>query len=234
MVVVPPFINASSPVQRPLPDKAIFWPTIIGNEFLESADATRFPAIQAIKTRKAAARPEPLAVFAKAAREAQDRVLVLDDYLFKLEESREDAARVREILQERVREILAWFPADFAGNDVRLLTGAIGDDQVEVDVMKQFTERADSINSARVYSKGLQISVQFTLGKDFPYIHDRFAIIDSELWHFGATVGGFHAKVNAATRGWSADDHQAYDFFDLAWRGDSDLGRTHDKRGRKR
>ena len=226
MVTLPQVIDASSRLQRPLPDNAIFWPTVTGyGDRPESGDSTKFPLLTAIKTRKGATRAEPLAAFSKAASEAQDSVLVLDDYLFKPEEGAH---------QERVREVLSWFPANFAARDVRLLTGSIGDRDTEAQIMRQFEELATSINSARAYSDGLRILVKFTLGDEFPYVHDRFAIIDSELWHFGATVGGFHRQVNAATRGWSADDHRAYDFFNLAWRGDHDLGQSHDKRWNRR
>jgi hypothetical protein len=56
-------------------------------------------------------------------------------------------------------------------------------------------------------------------------MHDRFSIIDNELWHFGATVGGLHHLVNAATRGWNAEAHDAVRFFNDAWDGDEDAQR---------
>lgn len=71
----------------------------------------------------------------------------------------------------------------------------------------------------------MRIEIRFTLNTEFPYIHDRFAIIDNELWHFGATVGGLHNKVNAATRGWDADFHDAIRFFEIVWKGDNDACR---------
>lgn len=36
-------------------------------------------------------------------------------------------------------------------------------------------------------------------------LHDRFALLDNELWHFGSTVGGAYPGFGAATRGWAAD-----------------------------
>lgn len=33
-------------------------------------------------------------------------------------------------------------------------------------------------------------------------IHDRFAITDDELWHFGSTVGGVSGGLTALSRGW--------------------------------
>jgi hypothetical protein len=52
----------------------------------------------------------------------------------------------------------------------------------------------------------------------FPHLHDRFAIVDDELWHFGATVGGGHPNLNAASRGWSVAATRALDFFEEVWR----------------
>jgi hypothetical protein len=52
----------------------------------------------------------------------------------------------------------------------------------------------------------------------FPHLHDRFAIVDDELWHFGATVGGGHPNLNAASRGWSVASTRALDFFEEVWR----------------
>ena len=40
----------------------------------------------------------------------------------------------------------------------------------------------------------------------FQELHDRFAIVDDEVWHFGSTVGGGYTRFGAASRGWSADD----------------------------
>jgi hypothetical protein len=48
-------------------------------------------------------------------------------------------------------------------------------------------------------------------------VHDRFAIVDSELWHFGATVGGAHRSINAYSRGWDATEARALDFFKEAY-----------------
>jgi hypothetical protein len=215
---IPPNLEVRSRVKRPVPDKAIFWPTAAGYGDAPhvNADATRFPDLVPIKARRATSRPEPLTAFTQAAGNAQDRVLVLDDYIFK--------ARDNEPLQQRIDHVLEWLPYRLVANDVRILTSSIGDEAVERDIAEQFSQRAVEIQGADQYRSGrIIIRVKFTLQTDFPYVHDRFAIVDDELWHFGATVGGFHELVNAATRGWDIDDHGALQFFDLAWRGDSDF-----------
>jgi hypothetical protein len=50
-----------------------------------------------------------------------------------------------------------------------------------------------------------------------PHIHDRFAVTDHELWHFGGTVGGLHQDLTAVSRGWEASSHRFLKFFDEVW-----------------
>jgi hypothetical protein len=53
--------------------------------------------------------------------------------------------------------------------------------------------------------------------RDFPYAHDRFAIVDDQLWHFGATVGGGHGSLTAASGPWPAAPSGFVDLFDRLW-----------------
>lgn len=207
-------INVSSPVKRPVPPPEILWPTAIGyGNVPGSTDLTIFPQWQAIKARKGARPAEPLMAFVEAASGAQDRILVMDDYLFK-----EDVGS----FQSRIDQVLDWLPLTLAANDVRLLTNSNGTVASRHDIGKQLEERATNINNFSRYRQGrLVVEVRFTLGTLFPYVHDRFAIIDDELWHFGATVGGLHNDLNAATRGWNVDDHDALRFFEIAWKGEA-------------
>jgi len=48
-------------------------------------------------------------------------------------------------------------------------------------------------------------------------LHDRFAVLDDEVWHFGATVGGSHPALNACSRGWSDKDVGFSVLFDQIW-----------------
>jgi len=214
-------------VRRQLPDKAIFWPTAIGyGDQPQNGDSTKFPGLTAIKARRKAVPVAPLAEFVNAARNAQDRILILDEYLFKPPEG---------TFQIRVEEVLSWFPVSLEAGDVRLLTASTGNSDLDNDLSKRFTERATQINRAGLFdTRRHVIQVRFTLKTNFPYVHDRFAIIDDELWHFGATVGGLHEHVNAVTRGWAADDHNAPDFFETAWTGDPDMGHSFSKPTRQR
>lgn len=180
-----------------------------------------------MKARKTTSIVAPLAAFVREAHQAQDRILVLDDYLFKTKVGSP---------QSRIDQILNWLPDTLVAYDVRLLTKEIGAQAFMADIVRQFEARAAEINKASGYrSQNVVIQVRFTLERTFPYVHDRFAIVDNELWHFGATVGGLHNLVNAATRGWDVDRHDAVRFFDAAWDGDRDAGqdRRRASRGRR-
>jgi phosphatidylserine/phosphatidylglycerophosphate/cardiolipin synthase-like enzyme len=209
-------IKEASKLEPSLPDKAIFWATQYG-------DSNCFPEMAAIVARKFAALPNPLAKFGEAVSQAQKRVWIIDQYF--LEPEKDKGNR-----QNRIDQILNWMPeAIFAANDIKLLTkshNTTGNKDVDNDLASQFREHAEKINKSR--SKGAAqcvIEVRFTLMQNFDYVHDRFAIIDDELWHFGATVGGFHSQVSASTRGWRASDHRAEEFFKLAWEARSQMGK---------
>lgn len=47
--------------------------------------------------------------------------------------------------------------------------------------------------------------------------HDRFAIVDGILWHWGATVGGGYNGQNACSHGWSAVRTRAIAWFEELW-----------------
>ncbi|MNP36873.1 hypothetical protein D3C76_1302900 [compost metagenome] len=106
-----------------------------------------------------------------------------------------------------------WFRTEHL-KSVKILTGYHSlQNYIEnyfVDVQQKIIDGRGKIGTP------INIELLFSI-KGFDHIHDRFAIIDNELWHFGATVGGLHRDVNAASRGWDADIHGAKDFFNLAW-----------------
>lgn len=211
----PPFVDAALPVTRPVPEPQILWPTFRGYGDNGGSDSGVFPSLTAIKARRAASPPEALDAFLEATAIAQDRILVLDDYLFKV---RDGQSR-----QSRYDQILSWLPDGLVANDIRFLTNNYGDPTEQYEIQKQFSDRIAAINQRAPRRAGqVKIEIKFSLGSKFPYIHDRFAIIDNELWHFGATVGGLHHQVNAATRGWNAKAHEAERFFNEAWNGDDD------------
>ena len=214
MKIFGPEIKSVAKLKRPVPDKAILWATQAGYGNLPNGDRNGFPEMTAIVARNAADQPNPLATFAEAVSQAYERVWVVDQYF--LNPEKDKGSR-----QNRIDQILSWLSESIVANDIRFLTtshNTIDNREVDNDLALQFQEHADMINSFRL--KGAAqcvIAVRFTLAQNFNYVHDRFAIIDDELWHFGATVGGFHSQVSAATRGWRASDHGAEEFFCMAW-----------------
>jgi hypothetical protein len=209
----PPFVDAAEPVSRRPDEPRIFWPSVRFYGDNGGPDSSVFPSINAIKARCGARPPEPLEAFLEAVWDAQDRIFVADDYLFKPLEGQSQ--------QDRYGQILDWLPDGLVANEIRFLTNAHPDQDA---LRKQFNERVAEINQRAPRRLGIAtIDIRFTLGSAFPYVHDRFAIIDNELWHFGATVGGLHSLVNATSRGWDAHAREAVRFFDEAWNGDADV-----------
>ena len=59
--------------------------------------------------------------------------------------------------------------------------------------IKTVKEKLKSINNNNIELYSVQDKLE---------IHDRYAILDSELFHFGSTVGGFEKHFTAYSRGW--------------------------------
>lgn len=187
--------------ERPFPDKEILWGS-------QDGGCNRFPErLDIIKERKFSSGPAPLLAFGRALSEAQQRVWIVDEYL--LVGDKGDP-------RNRIDLFLAWLPLSLAANDIRFLTKPHA--EVDATALKRLETRAKEINDRSVRrSVKCVIEVRTHLTYSFNFIHDRFAIIDDELWHFGGAVGGFQSSVSAASRGWRASDHGAAEFFEMAW-----------------
>jgi hypothetical protein len=222
MKIFGPAIKSLPVIPRSLPNKAILWAAQPGHGDLPNGDSSRFPDLNAIMARKYCEEPSPLATFSVAVSQALDRVWIVDPYFMQ-----PDAGN----RQQRIDQILSWLPEDrFVAGDVRFLTRSHNTNDnpgVDLDISKQLSEHAGRINRWRDHSSGVKCSIEarYNLVQNFDHLHDRFAIIDDELWHFGATVGGFHVQVSAATRGWSAVEHGAEEFFKMAWDAKSIVGK---------
>lgn len=186
----------------PSPPPEILWAC-------ENGGSPRFPGDRpTIYARRNSLSPRHLDAFQVAVREAQTRVWMLDGFLFLPHKGKGSP-------DDRILTILDWLHVDIVATDIRMLTGEHR--EVSADALKIFKDREVEIN--KKYARrgsACRIAVSTHLSRVFD-IHDRFAVIDDELWHFGATVGGFHASVNAASRGWPAGAVGAIEFFELAW-----------------
>lgn len=106
------------------------------------------------------------------------------------------------------------------GLEIKILTDSpySADKDKENEMWASFDEVENLYQGLRQQgSTGAELNVCLDLTKKFNYIHDRFAIIDDELWHFGGTVGGFNSKLSVASRGWDATQLNAIEFFNEVW-----------------
>jgi hypothetical protein len=188
--------------ERPFPAVEILWGSQDGGQ-------NRFPTSAEAWERKYSGDPVPLQKFGKAVADAQERVWIVDEYLLTPDKGKGSPT-------DRVDKILEWLPLWLSASDIRMLTKR--HQEVGEKNLKKFQQRAREIsNHGARRDKECSIDIRTHLTRESDFIHDRFAIVDDELWHFGGTAGGFHAAVSAASRGWRAADHGAFDFFEEIW-----------------
>lgn len=189
--------------ERPFPPREILWGSQEGGQ-------NHFPTSMAARERKHSDDPVPLRKFGEAVAAAQERIWIVDEFLLMPEKGKGSAA-------DRIDKILRWLHLSLAASDIRLLTKQhreFGEDD-----LKKFQRRAREISNYEARrGKECCIEIRMHLTRDYDFVHDRFAIVDDELWHFGGTARGFQASVSAASRGWRAVDHGAVDFFEEIWR----------------
>ena len=139
----------------------------------------------------------PLVAFTSAVEQSLSCILVLDPHF--------DDVGV---------DALAPALASSLAKDIRLLTrGRKG----EREELRQTLE--DFRNLDRTGPDRTQVRWSTLLDSDsFPFLHDRFAVVDGALWHFGSTVGGGHRGLTAASGPWPEDDTWGKRFFDECWR----------------
>lgn len=73
----------------------------------------------------------------------------------------------------------------------------------------------DLIRDDKRSHQGTKIECGFFNNLDF--IHDRFAIIDNNFWHFGSDVGASNQSLHATSYGWNSDKLQITNFFEELW-----------------
>ena len=185
------------PAEPPAPDQApaLLWPSV--GEDGGSVASTHFPARHYIYRRRELCETSimPLPSFVQAVAEAHRRVFIMDSHF--------DEVAVRS-LQGALGSSLA--------SDVRLLTGSVDDLE---------RKRRDLEERMNLYRRGENVNVRWHATLDrrsYPFLHDRFAVVDGALWHFGATVGGGHPGLNAASGPWAAGQTRSVDFFEECWK----------------
>ena len=195
-----PRITADDHRIRPTPpplaaSPTLLWPSV-GDDG-KSSDAVRFPDKDYIHWRRDLCRTSAmtLPVFAQAVATAHRRLLIMDGHFD----------------ETGVKSLQDAFEGSQA-SDVRLLTGSVNDlEKMRINLEMRVNLRRNN----------QQVNVQWraTLDRNsYPFLHDRFAVVDDALWHFGATVGGGHPGLNAASGPWPAEETRAVDFFHECWR----------------
>lgn len=71
-----------------------------------------------------------------------------------------------------------------------------------------FQSMLATVNSGMAKTR---ISILATKGDSA--IHDRFALIDNYIWHFGATIGAMHRSLNAFSGPWEDKSNAMFQFF---------------------
>lgn len=212
----------ASPAQAtPALQPRIVWPGLARNgsarpEGWLPCDLDAFPETQFIAERRRRGEGSThLPMFKAHVQGALRRVLIVDTYLLCGGEAAE-------------AEVLSWFPEGFEAAEVRIACGGVQSGRDPRAFNNEISAVADRINTRRrrLGTPALRLETKLDLDSAIPpFVHDRFAVVDDELWHFGATVGGLHHKVNAATRGWDAVSAQAERFFNEVWRQRADRSR---------
>ena len=196
-----PLIPGMMPNERTLQSEpaALGPPRLLWPSIMYTSDASHFPTegdVHGRRRRCLEGDSLGLVAFAEAIAEAHRRLLVLDPHF--------DELGMR-TLREPLNHSLAV--------EVRLLTGQSEDDTAP---WRQDLERR--INMGRMDHRKVPVEWRKLRRGSFPFLHDRFAVVDEALWHFGATIGGGHPGVNAASGPWSAAEVRAVGFFAECWR----------------
>lgn len=143
--------------------------------------------------------------FISAIRSARERVWLVDEYLFATGNSTGKTffdTFDRAIFESAAQEfLLIGSPKSGHEQQVRAFK--------DLQAQRRFGRRHEPFK--------IEIALNHVRQRDPRAPHDRFAIIDDELWHWGANVGGTHHHVNAYSRGWSAADTEAISYFERLW-----------------
>ena len=200
-------VHDTIPVRRgPAPPDGrqpqLLWPSIAYRTRIDNCDAPRFPVMEEIHDRRNLHQRGivlKLVAFEVAVESALTRVLVLDPHF-----------------DEVGLTVLGPALSRSQALDVRLLTS-----RSDIDDQDRERRRKELVDYRNLYWSGPGgVEVRWSTNLDrhsFPFLHDRFAIVDDGLWHFGSTVGGGHPGLTAASGPWSASDTRAVEFFEECW-----------------
>ena len=186
---------------QPSDEPHLLWPSIKYEQRVESHDVSRFPSRENVQGRYTAdVKVLKLVAFETAVMVAELCILVLDPHF-----------------DETGVNVLGPPLSLSQALDIRLLTGRGDIEREERDRLQRGLTQYRNLN--RVDARQVEVRWRATLDRhSFPFLHDRFAIVDEGLWHFGSTVGGGHRGLTAVSGPWPAAGTRATEFFDECWR----------------
>lgn len=138
-------------------------------------------------------------VFVTALQSSNQRVWLLDSYLHKA--IKNDSPIKLELLLDYLKH---------GDRNIRLY--------LKSDTNKtSIKELVDKYNQQYLEKKKTRSSLIEYRFFDLDFIHDRFAIVDNILWHFGSDIGSSNTSLNATSYGWNADKLGVIIFFEELW-----------------
>lgn len=201
-------INIDTAQKGSISQPVVMWPSSERTSRDLCHSLSQFPPPYEYRRRYSEKNIQPISDFIEEIENARKRIWIVDEYLFKASGDE---------IETGVNKVMDWFWRCSGSPEIKIATMCFAHpERVEIETLAN--RAIDNINANREYSDYLSFGIKYSLCKGrFQYLHDRFAVIDDEMWHFGATVGGIHNKISAISRGWDADDHGAIDFFNELW-----------------
>ena len=103
--------------------------------------------------------------------------------------------------------------------DVRIVSERVQDKSIRLAEMRKASDAAWNQGRPRATMRTAPTRVQWLdylvrRPPAFPFAHDRFAIVDDNLWHFGYASCGSGNCLSAASGPWPESDASAVEFFE--------------------
>ncbi len=144
--------------------------------------------------------------FQKAISSASSRVWILDSYLGNTLEIKEN------IKIKLLFDLIVYNPSKL---NVKFY---FRNNLKEIQIKKLNKLIRESNEDIRVIKENYKATIiEYKLFRNMKFLHDRFAIIDDSLWHFGSDVGSSQPSLHATSNGWNASETKMTNFFEELW-----------------
>ena len=207
MIMLPPILKIEeAPPPKPTRNfkPELKWPSL--DSSYSMIDLGRFPAVCEEVLRYSCGEFGVWSEgFESAVRNARSHVWLIDSFLLKVDQN----------AKSTFYDVFNLVLRNTAAQDIRLLTSNKSGHQKQISDLYTLQEERRAAPRYEAFT----IKVRLVRGKkgQSRLPHDRFALIDDELWHWGANVGGTHHEVNAYSRGWPVCETRAKEYFERLW-----------------